>query len=129
MNGFYSDEHGFYLVSEMVALCSHKTPHNLPLTSLLHNMAHQCWDGDCTPWQVLRDHDPENFKKHKRRIQDADLQYPLVVSAVDYNVLDGMHRLCKAQQQGLTTLPCFLLTRQEMRSLRRSLDEVLEVLQ
>jgi len=41
--------------------------------------------------------------EHARRIQDADLAYPIILSA-NGRLMDGGHRLCKALLQGLTTI-------------------------
>ena len=40
---------------------------------------------------------------HARRIWDADLSHPIILSA-DGGLMDGGHRLCKALLQGLTTV-------------------------
>ena len=54
---------------------------------------------------------PKNIKptcrevtKHARQIQDADLSYPIIISA-EGEVWDGMHRMASATLQGLTELP------------------------
>lgn len=135
MNGFHSDENGFYLVRDMVALCENKPVVQVLLTTLLHNMAAECWSRGLTPWKVVMfgeygrcfgggdsdNNDRGEYEKHWQRITDADLSYPLIVSADGwYNVLDGMHRLCKARQQGHQVVPCVLLSKQELRTIRQS---------
>jgi len=140
MNGFHSDEHGFYLVRDMVALCVNKPVLQVPLTTLQHNMGMACWSGGLTPWQVVMDitvggteemgmDDESERQKHKQRISDADLSFPLIVSADGwYNIFDGMHRLCKARQMNHRALSCVLLSRQEMRAIRRNKDELVALL-
>jgi hypothetical protein len=145
MNGFYSDENGFYLVRDMVAQCKNKPVVQVLLTDLLHNIGTACWSNGLTPWKVVMfgqyghcgatvdsgddDKETEEYTKHWQRITDADLSYPLIVSADGwYNVLDGMHRLCKARQQGCQTVSCVLLSKQELRAIRRSKDELVSLL-
>lgn len=41
---------------------------------------------------------------HVRRIQEADLSAPIILSA-DGHVMDGMHRVAKAWLLGLTAIP------------------------
>jgi hypothetical protein len=40
-----------------------------------------------------------NVVEHARLIQEADLQYPIILSK-DGRVMDGMHRVCKALLEG-----------------------------
>ena len=50
---------------------------------------------------------------HERRVQEADLSYPLLVSH-DNNRVDGSHRLAKAIREGRTKLPIQRLTAEQM---------------
>lgn len=118
MDGHYCDEHGFYWVRDMVALCQHKAVQQVPLGTLQHNMGYCCWSSG-EPHRIMRDQDPERYTRHKQRIANADLAYPLIVTSDNYDVLDGMHRLCRAIQLNWREVPCVLMTRAEMRSLRR----------
>jgi hypothetical protein len=54
-----------------------------------------CWFGPNTPPTVRA------VAEHARRIMDADLQYPIILSAGG-GLMDGGHRLCKAWLQGET---------------------------
>ncbi len=47
--------------------------------------------------------------KHSKQIQEADLSYPIVLSA-DGEVWDGMHRMASATLQGITELPAVQFT-------------------
>lgn len=41
-----------------------------------------------------------SFASHMRRVQDADLSYPVILSA-EGNVMDGCHRIVKAWLKGV----------------------------
>ncbi len=41
--------------------------------------------------------------KHQIRTQNADLQYPIILSENDL-VMDGIHRICKAKHEGNSTV-------------------------
>ena len=41
--------------------------------------------------------------EHTRVIEEADLSYPIIIDH-EGNVMDGMHRICKALNTGLTTI-------------------------
>lgn len=117
MNGYYSDQHGYYKVIDMIQLCEKKKSLLLSTSSLAHNMGYHCWS-DGTPHSIMMDRDPEKFVTHKRRISEADLSYPIIVLEGELDILDGMHRLCKCIEKGLSTIECFILTKSEMRSIR-----------
>lgn len=118
MNGFYSDQHGYYTVRDMIALCVGRKSVLLPITSLAHNMGYHCWS-DGTPHSIMMDRDPERFSGHKKRITEADLHYPIIVMEGELDIMDGMHRLCKCIQEGRPTIECFILSKLELRSIRR----------
>lgn len=46
--------------------------------------------------------------EHARMIEEADLTYPIIIDHVG-RVLDGMHRVCKALNQGLETILAYRL--------------------
>lgn len=56
-----------------------------------------CWFGDR--------HQPtiNAVLAHMQRVQQADMQYPIIVSA-DGLVMDGIHRLCRAKLEGWPTV-------------------------
>lgn len=45
---------------------------------------------------------PARYPEEVRRIKEADLKFPILVA--NGNIVDGVHRLVKAVQQGKTTL-------------------------
>ncbi|MGJ8725637.1 MAG: hypothetical protein ACSHYB_13845 [Roseibacillus sp.] len=46
--------------------------------------------------------------EHAQLIREADLTYPIIVDP-EYRVLDGMHRVCKALNQGAETILAYCL--------------------
>lgn len=122
MDGFYSNEQGKYFVRDMVKVCQEKEVWSLPLTKVIHNLAYQAWsDNDnrgVTPWMVLKDRE-DNFLRHKRRIEDADLSYAIIITE-DYDIMDGMHRLCKAYREDRRFINCVVITEKELRGIIRN---------
>lgn len=59
---------------------------------------------DLCPADVLAD--PNRCPRHTRRIEDADLAYPLDFALVDGRawILDGVHRIARASELGLDTV-------------------------
>lgn len=57
-------------------------------------------DVGVAPWEVKTVHD---FMRHLRRIENADLQYPVLMMPDGY-VCNGWHRIVKAWREGETTI-------------------------
>jgi hypothetical protein len=61
-----------------------------------------------TPNQVR--HAPERYASHWRRMLDADLDYPIdLLQRQRLIILDGVHRLLKADVLGMRTMACRVL--------------------
>ena len=58
-------------------------------------------DYNLTPWEVIKD--AQKHKDHNRKIQEVDLAFPIDImeNKGHWLILDGLHRLVKAYQQGL----------------------------
>ena len=71
---------------------------NLPIDAFEDSLKSKFWDdkegNDISPYEVLAN--PEKAPYHIRAINKADLNYPLIVSKSNLDVLDGLHRLCKS---------------------------------
>lgn len=59
------------------------------------------FDRDC--WFRGRAPSVREVARHARRINDADLSYPIILAA-DGTLLDGGHRLARAWLEGRTTI-------------------------
>ena len=78
-------------VDRLVQLSSHLQRKRIPLTAIRE--LDEPWSGDDEPatWRTVL--------VHVRLIEEADLSYPIIVSASGA-VMDGMHRVAKAVLQG-----------------------------
>lgn len=58
-------------------------------------------DYNLKPWEVIKD--PDKHSLHYKKIQEADLKYPLDImeNKGRWLILDGLHRLVKAHLQDL----------------------------
>ena len=80
-------------VDRLVELSSHLPRKQIPLSTIRE--LDEVWFSDDEPltWRVLLE--------HMRLIGEADLAFPIILSASGA-VMDGMHRVAKAVQQGRT---------------------------
>ena len=95
----FNDANNIYMVDLMFSYIHLKSPPTewLRVDSLLSNLQDESW-GDVrrgirySPQQVLLA--PRKYKAEMSRIQAADLKFPIIVWRG--NIVDGVHRLCKA---------------------------------
>lgn len=61
-------------------------------------------DWNLTPWEVV--HKENGTTGHQKRVQDADLQHPLIITRYRdrFVILDGVHRLVKAYMEGCNSV-------------------------
>lgn len=90
---WYSDGTGRWHVPRLVEAAAALTPEELPVAAF-RDLDEQVWERDMTPRAAVA---------HLRRVLDADLSYPIIVSA-DGWVMDGCHRLAKALLEGRETV-------------------------
>jgi len=59
------------------------------------------------------------FIQHVERVQEADISYPVIFEEVygNFEVLDGMHRICKLILQGQTTVQGYLIPSSDLKHL------------
>jgi hypothetical protein len=82
-------------VDRLVRLSSHLPRKQIPLSSIRELDAVWCGDDEPPTWRGLLE--------HMRLIEEADLAFPIILSASGA-VMDGMHRVAKAVQQGRTDI-------------------------
>ena len=58
--------------------------------------------------KLVREFRQYDVEQHIQRIADADLSYPIIFGD-DGDLLDGRHRLCRAAELGLSTIPAVQL--------------------
>ena len=93
----YLDAHP-YKIEQLWDSAKNKPIINLPISAFEDSLSSKFWDdkdgNDISPYEVLDN--PEKAPYHIQAIKKADLNYPLIVSKSNLDVLDGLHRLCKS---------------------------------
>lgn len=103
---------GEYLNADILHILNKEKPRLVPVTSLRHvlNDGEHQWndtdDEDFNPDALINKWDEPLYQKHKERVENADLKYPLIIwNDTDpkggYKVVDGVHRLTKAVREGI----------------------------
>jgi len=99
----------FYDTRLVWELTRHAPVHVLPLSVFTDwSMSTTHWDESISPLDLLAH--PERYPEHTRRINEADMSYPILVhktsastgSPALYLVADGNHRLAKAFREKYT---------------------------
>jgi len=80
-------------VDRLVELSRPLTVKMVPLGTIRES--HEHWLDDTAS--------PDEVREHLRLIDEADLSYPIILSA-DGEVMDGRHRLAKAAREGRPTI-------------------------
>lgn len=83
-------------VDRLIELSSHYPVIEVPLSAIAELDLPYWFDHGYAP--TCR-----NVAEHARLINEADLAFPIILSA-DGRVMDGMHRAAKAAMQGLSTI-------------------------
>jgi RNA-binding protein YhbY len=84
-------------------LNSNKHPvETIQLEELEPQLKELVW-GDWSPMTVLEKMDAKKYSENAERIKKADLSYPIIVTG-KHRVVDGFHRLAKAQLEGKKTI-------------------------
>jgi len=94
-DGEEAEEH-WWMVATLHELARDLEAHRVPLETLVDKDFKESWS-----WEDQMD--LEGFMAHTKRVLDAELSYPVLLSA-DGSIMDGMHRLCKAVILGLDTI-------------------------
>jgi hypothetical protein len=83
-----------------------------PMTDFAHSFKDDCWSEEnaqgkevfVSPRAVLQN--PQLHVSHMTKIKEAKLKYPILVTAtIVLEVIDGMHRLCKAELENWQMMP------------------------
>lgn len=84
IDGYFSIGDARWSVARLIQLSKDYPVHEVPVFA----MAAWMW-----PWEDTLT--IEKFCRHAKRVKDADMQYPILISP-DGGIIDGVHRLCKA---------------------------------
>jgi hypothetical protein len=91
----------FYLTERLWKLAEGLRSESVPIDSI-REFDEDCWfDGGAVTCRMVA--------RHAERIQNADLRYPVVLSA-DGGLMDGGHRIAKAWLSGSTTIDAVRFT-------------------
>lgn len=75
---------------------------------------------DLTPWEVIKK--SENSKEHQKRVESADLNYPIIIvknKAGKWFVLDGLHRLMKVYNLGYKKIKSKIVSKEEVLQVKK----------
>ena len=93
----YLDTHP-YKIEQLCNIVKDKLIIKLPITIFNKSLSSKFWDdkdgNDISPYEVLDN--PEKAPQHIKVINNANLDYPIIVAKSNLDVLDGLHRLCKS---------------------------------
>ncbi len=76
-------------------------------------------DWNLTPLELIKN--PEAEPSHYRKIQEADLSFPIEVIEYKgrYRILDGIHRLVKAYMQGQKTIQVRIIPEDKFKEIKK----------
>ena len=87
-----------YKIEQLCNIAKDKPIIKLSITIFNKSLSSKFWDdkdgNDISPYEVLDN--PEKAPYHIKAINNADLNYPIIVAKSNLDVLDGLHRLCKS---------------------------------
>ena len=113
MTQFFSDEDNIYSVDMLIAYVNLFKPHvvRVPTKKIITNLTDPCWGEPeeniyITPLQVIAN--PEEYPEHARRIQEADLTYPIILNSRNC-VIDGVHRLAKTIETNQRSIKAYII--------------------
>lgn len=112
-----SDDYGVYDVDKLVRTAKRQPTKRLPLKHFANAMSNknvfaEMKGGRVTkplsPNDVLAGKGGERGAMHRERASRANTKYPIVATP-DGTVVDGLHRLMKAKEEGRKTIPTKVL--------------------
>ena len=93
----YLDTHP-YKIEQLCNIAKDKPVLKLSISIFNKSLSSKFWDdkdgNDISPYEVLDN--PEKAPYHIKVINNANLDYPIIVAKSNLDVLDGLHRLCKS---------------------------------
>lgn len=93
-------------VADLINQSKYEISFELHINELKFKMTDKVWLSNgkkCSPNMVV--HDLNAFPEHMRRILKADLNYPILITN-DGHIIDGYHRIAKANLLGITKIKC-----------------------
>ncbi len=100
----YCEDGKCYDVEKMIDITANNNLARAKIESLATQLESNAWGDDAmhlSPMDVLRNPVLNvNHKIHMRRIQTANMQYPILIRFKDGKIIDGYHRLARALKAG-----------------------------
>jgi hypothetical protein len=82
---------------------------DISVSDLEHHLDNNIWETSpktLTPRMVLENPKKnKEYKDHYKRIEDANLDKPILIKESDDVIIDGAHRISKAYKDGIDSLP------------------------
>jgi hypothetical protein len=104
----YHDGKNIYSVDMMIAYVNERNHPTikLPVQDLLPQLEQDVW-GEWSPMTVLQKMEVKKYKENAKRIQDAELKYPIFVTN-NRTIIDGYHRVAKAVLEHKQTIQAYV---------------------
>jgi hypothetical protein len=118
--GFRADKHKLWELSGPTEVMSLAEFHWLLTLPFWEKEGTDDWN--LTPHEVLEH--PEREPTHNRRIQEADLAFPICIfrQGGRWRIIDGLHRLCKAHREGRTDILVKIVTEKDIPLIRKQFN-------
>jgi disulfide oxidoreductase YuzD len=88
-----------YKVADLIEKSKQSVSSEIKIGELKFEMKGKIWKDDdgnkCSPYDVITNTGTEKYQSHLRRILQAKLSYPILVTN-DLTIIDGYHRVAKA---------------------------------
>lgn len=97
-DGRFSNDTGSWSVARLIELSKDEPVYEVP--TFIFNTWQWPWEDNLSL---------SKFLCHVKRVNDADLSYPILINA-DGGIIDGVHRLCKACVLGIPTIKVKYIT-------------------
>jgi len=83
---------------------------SINIEELIPEMDKKLWETH-SPNDVLKNPNLKLHKEDSKRIENADLSYPIIVTS-NKKIIDGAHRLTKAYKQDLKTIKAYIFDKE-----------------
>lgn len=130
METFYDDEfiYSTDLAKSYVNIHKPKTV-TIPVKNFHQLLSKKVWGNPKkphSPEQVIAH--PKSYKKDMKRIQNADLKYPIFMVG-NHTVIDGIHRIVKATLENKRTIRAYQFQPQQIKkfAIGKNWDEVFQL--
>jgi len=118
----YCNDNNIYSVDMMFAYINIYKPKSkyVEIANLQKTLEYDCWgipdkNIKYSPMDVLTNPNKKMYKKEIERINNADLEFPIIIEKNGHHVIDGVHRLVKAILRKNMKIKAYLFSKEEMK--------------